>query len=413
MSWLFRKGKGDTQRPEERGSSVTLNIFMKKIRDKIKKFAKAGLQSINTGLSTLGKKLELGFITIIKTNTYVKDEHYGKVYFVFLFGKQIYPQKKNQRTNGWVDANQPVLYFKINRMSDYAKPCIQHWVNIAYHMKADYYFICDNIQLQYHLLRTVNFPGSDIKFMTSRQRKLRSVVKGLSSPRWENATYAHITPFVHAKSHNLLKFWCIDADDTMICLKESRTAMALKQAEKIADKQNFAAFSLDMWRSRTFGRYWTWGIVYISGCVDFWNLITENTNLNWFEPYAHLDTAITFDWFFTYLKDTRKADIETFYIDNTYFIHWGDFIRHPQGAHIIYWGNGNIVFPILKHIFLNSQLGQFNIADCHKLSVDATDEESLFFVQNEVTDAKFMPKELRELLHFWEFSPIEKSKEKL
>lgn len=390
----------------ENGLGYTVCLFLKKAIKEV-------FGIINKAFRSLSKKLELGFIEIIKVRTYIKDERFGRVLFVFFLGKQIYPTKRKHQTNVWVDPDQPVMYFKINRMSDYAKPCVQHWVNIAKEMKADYYFVCDNTQLQYHLLRTVNFPGSDIKFMKSKRKKLKGICKAFATPRWRNAAYAHVTPFYHAREIGIDRFWAIDADDTMICLQDNRVSEALRMAQKVASQKNLTAFSIDMWRSRTSGRYWTWGVAYITENVDFWNLFSTNKDLQWFAPYQDLDVDVTFDWYFTYLCDSGKAKMETFYIDNTYFIHWGSFLRVPHGAHPFCWSEGKVLFPIFKYVYNYERLGTIDIADCIKLDIGATRDEGTSFFEHEVAATKTTPDKIRTLLNLGDFSTMKKSTEKL
>ena len=49
-----------------------------------------------------------------------------------LFGKTI--------PNNYLTSNN-IMYFKINRESDYALSCIQEWINIAYEMNYDFIFV--------------------------------------------------------------------------------------------------------------------------------------------------------------------------------------------------------------------------------------------------------------------------------
>lgn len=406
MSWFFRKLKGGIRCLKEHGLGYTMKLFLKKATKKV-------LSSINKAFQSISKRLALGFIEIIKVKTYIKDELYGHVYFVFLFGKQIYPRKRQHKTNAWVDPDQPVMYFKINRMSEYARPCVQHWVNIAYHMRADYYFICDNIQLQYHLLRTTSFPGSDIKFIPSMRKPLYGVCRNIATSYWENATYAHLTPFYHAKNIAIKKYWTIDADDTMLCLKHRKVAEALKLVQSMADSNEFSVISLDMWRSRTLERHWSWGVAYVNDNVNFIDIFEGNPDSAWMKNYQEFDVNFNLDWFFTYLKDHKGISVESFYLEDTYFIHWGSFLRQPVGSAVFFWSNGKLFFPILEHLFCNENLGRINIADCRKISCGTTLEESMEFLQNEVPRIKWYPPQLRKLNNVQEFCRQEKSLENL
>lgn len=413
MGWFIRKLKGGIRCVKENGVGYTTRHFGNKCKRKLSKIGVKILGKINKLFRKISSALNLGFIEIIKVKTYVKDERYGHVYFVFLFGWQIYPTKRQHRTNAWVDPNQPVMYFKIDRMSDFAKPCIQHWVNIACHMRADYYFICDNKFLKYHILRTVNFPGADIKFMPSSRRPLKSICKALCVPYWENATYAHLTPFYHAKKCGAKRFWAIDADDTMICLQHKRVVEILKAVQAKANENDMSAISLDIWRSRTLGRHWSWGIAYVNDNVDFYNIFDSNPDLSWTTPYQEIDVNFNLDWFFTYLKDFKKIKIETFFVENMQFIHWGKFLREPIRASILIWSNGKLTFPILNYIFKNRQLGEVDIADCHKIDINIDEKESQLFWEHEVATVKWMNPKTRFLHNVGSFSMRQKSIEKL
>lgn len=380
MSWFFRKLKGGIRCLKEHGLGYTMKLFLKKATKKV-------LSSINNLFRKIANQFELGFLEIINVKTYVKDEHYGRVYFVFLFGKQIYPIKRQHQTNTWVDPKQPIMYFKINRLADYSQQCVQHWIDIAYQMKADYYFICDNMQLEYNLLRNVTFPNSDIKFMKSMRKTLKSIAQTVSTPQWQNTAYAHLTPFYHAKANGMTKYWCIDADDMTICLSPRRAAEIIATAQSTADAKNISAFSLDVWRSCSRRqRHWTWGVAYVIDNVDFCSIFNNNADLSWmFEKRARYrirDDESNFDWYFCFLKEQTGLNIETFYMENTYFIHWGDFLNAPRMlAGIYYWENGKLTFPIRKYV--HEFRGTVNIGDCIKIDIGAIKEEGIrFFNEN-------------------------------
>ena len=379
MGWFIGKLKGGIKCLKDNGLKYTMRLSWQKVKTKAASGAKKLEDTVNMRFSRFGKRLELGLVTVIRVKTFVKDDRYGKVLFVFLFGKQIYPREKTYRPCDWADPNQPVIYFKINRMSDYAKPCVQHWVNIAHQMRADYYFICDNTQLQYHLLRTVNFPGAEIKFIPSIRRPLKRVCSNLCTGHWINATYAHLTPFYDAKKRGLKNFWAIDADDTMICLNHRRVTQALKSVQRLAESEDISVISLDMWRSRTLGRHWSWGIAFVNDNTDYCSLFEKTESKDWIEAYKELDANFNLDWYFTYLKDTKQLNIKTFYIERSYLIHWGSFLREPTIGTVSFWDSGKVYFPILKYVFCTDHLGVVDIADCRRISINATKEEGIEF----------------------------------
>lgn len=255
-----------------------------------------------------------------------------------------------------LESERPVVYLTVNKLSDYTILCIQQWIDVIYYMKSDFYFICDNKQLEYRILKEVVFYGTDIKFMPSMKRRLKSICKTVATEKWKNAACAHLTSFYHAKDRGILRFWKIDADDTFICCKPQKIAEALHKVRCSADEKNVEIISLDMWRSRTQGRHWTWGVAYVNTeNTDFCKICSENTDLSWANsgqyPYRVYKQETNIDWFFTYLKIHKKIAIETFYIENAIFVHWGNFLQAPRMvAAIYYWSQKKLLFPVYYYI---------------------------------------------------------------
>ncbi|WP_428058217.1 hypothetical protein [Candidatus Avelusimicrobium faecicola] len=280
----------------------------------------------------------------------------------------------------------PVFYLKVNRLADYTLPCIQHWINIINNTGADFYFLCDNKKLQNEILRWICFPNRNVKFISSWRKKLKKIIFNIGTKNWIKATAAHLTSFYHAKQQKITKFWTIDADDTMICQYPEKGAKFLQQVELYAEKHNVAACSLDMWRSRTKGKHWSFGVCYVRDMVDFCSIFDRNEDLSWISNYLKLDTAFNLDWFFTYLKEKKNIKIESFYFSNCYFIHWGSFIFNPIGASVYYWENGKLCLPVLAEVFQKKDLGVFKIADCFKVDIGKPLSASLDFLLNEATN---------------------------
>ena len=276
-------------------------------------------------------------------------------------------------------------------MSDYSILCIQHWIDVLHYIKADFYFICDNKQLEYRILEQVYFYSTDIKFILSMKKRLKSVCKTVATEKWEKAACAHLTSFYHAKDKDIKKFWKIDADDTILCFNALKIADALNKVMEKTEEQKIAILSLDMWRSRTKGRHWTWGCAYVNTTyTDFCRLCNENKDLSWANqgkyPYRVYQQETNVDWYFTYLKIHKNIAIETFYIENAIFVHWGNFLQAPKMiAAIYYWNRGNLCFPIYQYIHKNSHSGTIQIAeDCMKIDIGLTEKEGLDYLNTQM-----------------------------
>lgn len=338
------------------------------------------------------------FIEIIKVD--VNAPIYAR-YFVYTKKRRIYPRPTKAYS---IADKKRVIYLKVNQMTDYSFACIQHWVNISHEMNATSIFVCDNLRLEKQMLRVIRFNGDDVIIIPSMRKDLKGIIENMATPRWQNAGIAHYTPFYHAQKNGIDSFWEIDADDTMICLKTAKAAEALIKAEELLNGCAPAAISLDMWWTRTHGKYWTWGVAYINGTTRFINEIESVNDRNWWNPYKEYDIDVTADWFFTYLRDYRKISIETFYIEASWFIHWCSFIRNAMHGYVCYWKDGWWHAPIMESIFLNTELGQIVIQDCKKIDVGISIEDGSKFIENNVTRTKTWDIRLRRLLCMGDFS---------
>ena len=352
----------------------------------------------------LGRALDCGWVVI---HTYNPDMRCRKFR---LFGRTLYSSEsrgggKTDREVGCRDDALPVFYLKVNRDEPYTLICVQEWINVITELGADFYFVCDNKMLEYKILRSCYFKDGDIKFIRSIGRPIRPVAQNLYTDFWKCATYAHLTPFYHSKGHGIKKYWNIDADDTTILLKPSNAARALRKVEELSERERIAAVSLDMWRSRTHGRHWSLGVLYINDEIDFCSIFEANKDLKWAEEFKEYETAFNLDWFFTYLKNHNKANIQTFYIDNSFFIHWGGwFLLDPISSGIYFWKEGKVTFPILKDIFRNTELGVLDIADCYKISVGVDEAEGLKILENEICRIKYFTRQKRKLIQARKFA---------
>jgi hypothetical protein len=340
--------------------------------------------------------LDCGKITI---HTFNKEDKCMKLR---ILGKTIYSSKKIPLEKDKKDV--PVFYLKVNRDAAYTIDCIQGWINIINEIGADFYFVCDNKMLEYKILRKCYFRNGDIKFISSIGKPINKVANSLYTGPWENATHAHLTPFYHARKRGIKKFWNIDADDTTILLNPVKVAEVLGQVEKLSEKECISAISLDMWRSRTYGKHWSLGVLYINDNVDFCHVFESNKDLSWIKKVEGYDDAFNLDWFFSYLKLQGKIKIETFYIDNCYFIHWGNFILDPTFSGIYLWKDGKVIFPILKDIYKNTEMGVLDIADCYKISVEIDEQECIDMLENKICGVRFFTEKKRALVHAYNFA---------
>lgn len=327
-------------------------------------------------------------IKVVHIHTYQN----ASIHYIYLFGKKIYPFKSKGSTGNWYDPAQPVMYLKINRKADYTLNCIQHWVNIAYHLKSDFYFICDNKQLEYNVLNHVTFPDLNVKILKSERKALRTIAETVSTGKWINVANAQLTTFYHAKKNGIKRFWAIDADDTSFCMSDSFCANALRSVSEYTNQKEISIISLDMWHSRTNGRHWSWGVAYINDNVNLLDICHSNHDLSWIEsgeyPFRLGSGETNTDWFFTYLKFIKKIKIETFYLENTWFIHWGNFMKFPgMVAAVYHWKNHKLSYPVYRFVHLNDRFGYIDIAaDSIKFDIKISDEERMHFFSNELKE---------------------------
>lgn len=268
---------------------------------------------------------------------------------------------KNKSYSDNVDKPQ-TFYLKINRNDAYALRCLQHWVDIISEIKGDFYIICDKPELENKILNTIRFKNKNIKFIKSiRNKKFREIAKNISTPLWYNATYAHLTPFYHAKKYNIKDFWNIDADDTMFALYADRVASILTEVKNYAQLNDIDAFSFDMHTSKTSYKHWSFGICYINNNSNWQNIFESNNDWIWRKNYKIYDNQSNLDWFFTYLRDENIKNIKSFYIKNIQFIHFGDFLWNTMDSGVFHYTDKEIIAPILNQAFGAKEYGQILI----------------------------------------------------
>lgn len=277
-----------------------------------------------------------------------------------------------------------VFYLKVNRNSDYAIRNVTTWLNVCgLYNNSICYVICDNGVLSNRIAKECNGYGQKYEIISSyRRTEDYSLIKYITNSRWEKAGLAHLTTFLHAADHHYKKFWNIDADDTRLCLSVKRIKTALDEVSKYADDNKIDLFSLDMWRSRVEGHHWSFGVTYTNGCVDWKSEIKKWVKDNYNYPdFSNPNHPKNIDEFFTYLRFmSKQVKIETFYIENLLFVHFGDdLIYDPIQSGIYHWTKGEIEFPILYAIFGTKSIGKIEIyEDCYKIDIGISAEEGKY-----------------------------------
>lgn len=279
-----------------------------------------------------------------------------------------------------------LFYLKINRNENYAIACLNRWFEIAEAMNADCYIICDNKALQKRVVREVNARGIDKKFLPSIKKP--RIINNICNSVWAiKAGNAHLSTFYYAKKHKVREFWNIDADDTAFLLNAKKVAKILSSIAQYAQNHHIHAFSLDMCRTRTLGAHWSFGITYTSMECDWIGILEGNADTKWQERYQNLNNGyFNLDWFFTYLGERGIARVATFYIENAFFIHFGDFFvaSYPLGLGVSHWQNGVLRYPLLLEIYGSKRFGEVPIAkDCVKFEAGLDKIDTFDFMQNE------------------------------
>ena len=304
--------------------------------------------------------------------------------------------KNNENDNS---NNCHVFYLKVNRIDHYTYVNLQHWVDIADALNAKLYIICDKKKLQKRILKRIYFYSSNVEFIKSyKNKRLKNIVKYIATGNWDKACYAHLTTFYHAKKHGITNFWNIDADDTTFCMSPDMCAQAINQVEEYACNNNINVFSLDMWRSNTAGRHWSFGVTFVRDSSKCFNLVEEYCSDNWKNGYEKYVVSYNLDWFFTYLKDKNYLAIETFYIENCMYIHWGDFLYNILGSNVSLWHNGKIYYPIVTEIFGDKNLGILDISsDCIKFDIGIQKENCQNYAIKNLTCLTHLPVQIKRL----------------
>lgn len=282
-----------------------------------------------------------------------------------------------------------VFYLKINRDTGYTIRNLKRWLKIAAARKTKCFLICDNERLKENVVKAIDMESySDlgVEWMESiRSKQALNLIGNMANERWKNAGLAHLTTFLHAEKQGYTSFWNIDADDTMMCIDQARAADCLEKAETYAEKNGIDIFSLDMWRSQSRGRSWSFGITYVRGDNDWEEIITRNFDYlgKTSRSFVNGVSPKNIDEFFAYIrKEDSRIRIETFCIKNLLFVHYSDdFLFQPIQSGIYTWKEDEIHFPILEYVYGAATLGRLAIAeDVVQFECGITEEEGRLYL---------------------------------
>lgn len=265
----------------------------------------------------------------------------------------------------------PAFYLKVNIDNDYTVKYLEHWVQIAEALGADYYVLCDNDALMRRILDAQARKGEcqrKHKFIASRNERLQACKEVF--PLREATGCALLTPFVHAHENGFANFWNVDADDTIMLCAPDVCAKILKGASDCAEQKRLDAFSLDMWYSRNNGTHWSFGVTYTTTKADHIKIVEDNISL-----YHRLCASSpertrlkNIDEFFSNMRIERLLKLETFYVENMYFDHRGK---------INTWRNGEVIYNyVVRDADGRAFCKKPIAADCVKLDFGLGDQDS-------------------------------------
>lgn len=284
-----------------------------------------------------------------------------------------------------VDRHKKVFYLKVNANTRYSIISLKHWLDVVECSRGRAYIICDNTALRRKIYREL-FPSlHNVVFIKSNRYKLIRLIPHIVSKNWLFAGFAHFTVFTHAVSHKITDFWNIDADDTFICAEPYIICNLFDEIELFANRRDVSLFSLDMWYSRSRKKSWTFGVTYTRNAKNTWAVIKANSyDSAWKLNYMKLDNGVNVDWYMTFLRDTHKLRVETWYCENLYFIHFGPgglLLHNMIGCNFCTWKENRLLFPIILQVFSDETHGSIPIAeDCVKFTVNIGQNESLDYL---------------------------------
>lgn len=297
-----------------------------------------------------------------------------------------------QKKEACFNKQNPVFYLKVNRDIKDTFICLQYWIDIAAETNSDFYIVCDNKDLKLKILENIKFKNENIKFIKSKVKPFFKTVKKQKLHKcWYRAAFAHLTVFWHIKKHKIQNCWNIDADDALFLTNTKNAIKILNTAQDYVHQNNLNALSFDFWATKTQNRHWSFGITYIQNNKDYFKDLKENI-INW-EEYKDRTSVHNIDWIFSFLKNKGILKLETFYVENLYFMHWGRFFGDMKNAFIVTWNNGEMLYPIWYSIFHDTR-GKHTIPkNIVKFDLGINKEDCLDFAMKYLANLKRMPLE--------------------
>ena len=265
-----------------------------------------------------------------------------------------------------------VYYLKINRKEAYTVKNLSHWLQIVtLDSNARIMILCDDENVKELVEDLLHDYPVECMESIKDDEEMQSIVQKITDRRWENAAYAHLTTFFHARENRIKEYWNIDADDTSICLNADRCYECLEKAKGYAKDNCIDIFSLDMWCTKTENRHWSFGVTYINNPEKWIEILKRYSK----DDYLDTWQPMNIDGRFSVIKRSEEG-IGTFYFENMNFLHYSnDFIRRPWASGIYKWINGKMISPILKDVY-GLELGESIIPeDVVKLDIKISDEE--------------------------------------
>lgn len=289
----------------------------------------------------------------------------GKVRQIHLFGKPIFEYYKLDgekscrfiwNNNVPKDKTNEVLYLKLNKFDEGAKKCFEYWLQVANSMDAAVIILCDKEDITKRILRETKFQTSIVRFIKSQRAMFKKFVNKMQLDKWwYNAAYAHLTTFSHAIDNNIQNFWNIDADDTIFMVEPSKIAKYMLEIKQYAAKNEISLFSLDMHHSNSNSFHWSYGITYTRNPEEILEEFYKKDNLKKWKKYQKDNVLcrtpiLNLDWFTTFIKSNKNLKIETFYIDNIYFLHFSNPLLSSTHSLSLFSDN-KIIYPIFKDVY--------------------------------------------------------------
>lgn len=274
--------------------------------------------------------------------TAFKDYDGGSSYCFF--------QETRSKLLSYYSQKNGVMYLKVNRNAAYTINCLQKWIRVANLLDYAFVIVCDNPKLEKSIIKKISFENANFQIITSLKYRFRGFIRNIASPYWINAACAHLTTLYHARKHGIKKFWNIDADDIQLLINDSHLASLLKQVQKYSEINDLHLMSLDICKSKTLGRHWSWGVTFVRDNIDIFSLISNEPDNSWVKSLGLPSDGYNTDWHINHLSKTNPAlKIGTFYPKEAGCIHWGESLISPIFSYVAFWrGDQTLEFPLLS-----------------------------------------------------------------